>query len=94
MSELTKLVTEKGYKYYDWNISSDDAEPGHHTKEEIYSKVTNNLRKDRSNIVLMHDVKPYTRDALREIIKYCKNNGYHIEKINMSTKMITQKVNN
>ena len=94
MSELTKMVTDKGYKYYDWNISNDDSEPGNHTPEEVKNKVINNLRKDRVNMVLMHDIKPHTRDALREIIKYCKSNGYHFERITMSTDMITQHVNN
>ena len=94
MSELTKLVLEKGYKYYDWNISSDDAEAGNHTKEEIFTKVTSNLRKDRVNMVLMHDIKPYTRDAIKNIIKYGKSHGYHFEKITTATDMITQHINN
>ncbi|MBQ2640350.1 MAG: polysaccharide deacetylase family protein [Bacilli bacterium] len=94
MSELTKMVIDRGYKYYDWNISNDDSEPGNHTSEEVKNKVINSLRKDRVNMVLMHDIKPHTRDALRDIIRYCKSNGYHMEKINMSTKMITQHVNN
>ena len=45
-------------------------------------------------MVLMHDIKPYTRDALRNIIKYGKSNGYRFEKITMDTEMITQRVNN
>lgn len=94
MSELTKLVTQKGYKYYDWNISSDDAEAWAHTKEEIYNKVTKNLSKDKVNMVLMHDIKPYTRDAIRNIIKYCKQHGYRMERITITTDMITQHVNN
>ena len=94
MSELTKTVLQKGYKYYDWNISSDDAEPWPHTKEEIYNKVTRSLSKDKTNMVLMHDIKPYTRDAIRNIIKYCKKHGYRMERITQSTDMITQHVNN
>ena len=93
MSTLTQEVLNRGYKYYDWNISSGDA--GNTTDPNVvYSNVVNSLRTDRANMVLMHDIKPYTRDALRNIIKYGKSNGYRFEKITMDTEMITQRVNN
>lgn len=93
MSRLTKEVVNRGYKYYDWNVSSGDA--GATTLASgVYSNVVNSLRHDRVNMVLMHDVKAHTRDALRDIIKFGKNNGYRFEKITMDTEMITQRVNN
>jgi len=93
MSYLTEEVLNRGFKYYDWNISSGDA--GNTTDPEIvYSNVVNSLRHDRINMVLMHDIKPYTRDALRRIIRYGKDNGYTFEKITMDTEMIRQRVNN
>ena len=93
MSRLTKEVVNRGYKYYDWNISSGDA--GNTTQASgVYSNVVNSLRHDRVNMVLMHDTKSYTRDAVRDIIRYGKNNGYRFEKITMDTEMITQRVNN
>ena len=45
-------------------------------------------------MVLMHDIKTYTRDALRDIIRYGKENGYVFDKITQNTEMITQRVNN
>ncbi|MBQ9019204.1 MAG: polysaccharide deacetylase family protein [Bacilli bacterium] len=93
MSRITQEVLNRGFKYYDWNISSGDA--GNTTEASgVYNNVVNSLRHDRVNMVLMHDIKPYTRDALRDIIKYGKNNGYRFEKITMDTEMITQRVNN
>lgn len=93
MSRLTKEVVNRGYKYYDWNINSGDA--GETTDpNEVYNYVVKNLRRDRVNMVLMHDIKPYTRDALRNIIHYCKDNGYRMSKITYSTEMVTQRVNN
>ena len=94
MSFLTQDLLSKGYKYYDWNLSSGDASYGSHTGEEISRNVINNLSSTRVNMVLMHDIKPYTRDALRDIIRYGKEHGYTFDKITMSTNMITQKVNN
>lgn len=94
MTNLTNEVINRGFKYYDWNISSGDASGGNHTKEEIASNVINSLRKDRINMVLMHDIKTYTRDALRQIIRYGKDNGYFFDKITMETEMLRQKINN
>ncbi len=93
MTRLTQEVLNRGYKYYDWNISSGDA--GSTTEARgVYFNVVSNLRHDRVNMVLMHDIKSYTRDAIRDIIRYGKNNGYRFEKITMDTEMITQRVNN
>ena len=93
MTRLTSEVLNRGYKYYDWNISSGDA--GNTTDpNQVYLNVVSNLRRDRPNMVLMHDIKSYTRDALRNIIHYCKENGYPMEAITYHTEMITQRVNN
>ena len=54
MTELTKEVIEKGYRYYDWNVDSNDA-GGAMTKEEIYNNVISGLSVNRENVVLMHD---------------------------------------
>ena len=94
MSTLTQEVQNRGFKYYDWNLSSGDAAGGSPAPETIYNNVVSNLRRDRPNMVLMHDIKTYTRDALRDIIRYGKNNGYRFEKITMDTEMVTQRVNN
>lgn len=94
MSTLTTEVVNRGYKYYDWNVSSGDAAGGRPTAEDIKNNVVNSLRKDRINMVLMHDIKTYTRDALRDIIIYGKENGYTFEKITMNTEMVKQRVNN
>lgn len=93
MSTLTRETLIRGYKYYDWNINSGDA--GLTTdKNEEYKNVINHLSHDKVNIVLMHDIKPHTRDALKKIIDYGKSNGYRFDKITNETEMMTQKVNN
>lgn len=94
MSLLTVEVLNRGYRYYDWNISSGDAAVPAPTADQIFNNVVNNLSKNRVNMVLMHDIKPYTRDALRNIIQYAKREGYTFEKITTKTEMITQRVNN
>lgn len=93
MTRVTSEVLNRGYRYYDWNISSGDA--GATTDpNEVYSNVVNSLSHEKVNMVLMHDIKSYTRDALRNIIKYGKDNGYTFEAITMDTAMVRQGVNN
>lgn len=97
MTILTSEVLNRGYKYYDWNVDSGDAGncvSASNKSNCVYKNVTKNLSKKRSNIVLMHDIKSYTKDALRDIIAYGKANGYTFKAITTDTTMITQRVNN
>ena len=93
MTTLASMVLDRGYRYYDWNVSSGDA-GGANTSSQVYYNVVNNLSMSRSNVVLMHDIKPQTRDALRDIIHYGKNNGYTFSKITMDTYMVRHGINN
>ena len=94
MTTLTSEVLRRGFKYYDWNLSSGDASGGNISSDYVKNNVINNLKKNRVNMVLLHDIKVVTRDAIRDIIRYGKDNGYSFEKITMDTSMITQRVNN
>ena len=93
MSELTKEVVNRGYKYYDWNVDSNDA-GGASTSYQVYYNVISNLNKNRANMVLMHDAKVTTKGAIRDIIHYGKANGYEFKQITMDTYMIRHGVNN
>ena len=95
MTTLTKEVINRGYVYFDWNISSGDA-GGTKNAIGIYNNVVNGLRYNRANVVLMHDLnsKTYTKEALKNIIIYGKENGYIFQKITDNTPMVTMKVNN
>ena len=94
MTDLTKEVIDLGYRYYDWNVSSGDA-GGAKSSDDVYKNVINNLKKNRSNIVLMHDFSnSKSVDALEDIIDYGLANGYRFDKIDMTTPMIRHGVNN
>ena len=95
MTYLSQEVTKKGYKYFDWNVSSEDA-GGVHSSGEVYNNVINNLSPTRANIVLMHDFENnyYTLGALKNIIEYAKNQGYTFSKITLETPQITHQINN
>lgn len=94
MTRLTQKVTEYGYKYYDWNIDSKDAAGAN--KDEVYNNVINSLKSHNysTNIVLMHDIKSSTKDALDNIIKDALDIGYTFSNINDYTSEVHHRINN
>ena len=95
MTILSNEVVSRGYKYFDWNVSSGDA-GGARTSQDVYNNVINRLRKNRANVVLMHDFSGNTKtlNALADIIDYGLNNGYTFSNITESTPMVTHNINN
>ena len=93
MTTLVNDTLNKGYQYYDWNIDSGDASFANNPTK-LYNSVINSLSHDKYNVILMHDTKTYTRDALSKIIDYCLSNGYSFESININTMPVRQRLNN
>jgi len=93
MTELSNLVLNYGYKYFDWNVDAMDASSARNGSD-VYYNVTSNLNRNRANVVLMHDTKNITATALRNIIRFGKENGYSFNKIDMNTKMVRHSVSN
>ena len=75
MTRLTQQVTEKGFVYFDWNVDSKDA-GGATTAQEVYLNVTYSVSNKTESVVLMHDIKSYTVDAIESIIIWALQNGY------------------
>ena len=94
VTRITNKLTENDYYYFDWNIDSNDAS-GHQTKESIYNNVVHKIH-NGTNIVLMHDLidKKTTVEALPDIIKFAKENGYTFAKITKNTPQIHHHINN
>ena len=84
MNTLTNMVVNKGFTYFDWNVSAADA-GGCTTSSCVYNSIVNGLSKSRVNVVLIHDTKMYSADALSDVIKYAKENNYVFKKIDSST---------
>ena len=75
MTRLTQAVTEKGYQYFDWNVSSGDAGLTTDTNV-VYQNVIDGVKNYNSSIVLQHDSKGYSVDAVERIIQWGLDNGY------------------
>lgn len=75
MSRLTNEVVDKGYRYFDWNVSSGDAGSAN-TARKVYENVINGIKGRNVSVVLQHDTKGFSVDAVEEIIIWGLENGY------------------
>lgn len=87
MRTLRSEVLNKGYTYFDWNVSADDA-AGCTNSTCVYNNVIKGLSKSKTNVVLIHDIKSYSADALEKIIQYGKNNNYEFKVIDEYTPVV------
>ncbi len=75
MTRLTKLVQEQGYRYYDWNVDSDDAGSAW-TADKVFQNVVAGIGSKKNSVVLQHDIKSYSVEAVEKIIQWGLENGY------------------
>lgn len=92
MSYSVTKMNELGYVYYDWNVDSEDAAGANRTK--IVKNVINGISSRNYSVVLMHDIKRPTIDAIEEIIVYALDNGYTFDVLSTDTATVHHHVNN
>ena len=93
MSALTKNLTAMGYRYFDWNVSSGDA--GETTdKDVVVANVIAGISKHNISVVLQHDIKKYSVEAVEEIIVWGLANGYTFLPMDSTTPEVHHGVNN
>ena len=75
MTRLAKAVEDRGYAYFDWNVSGGDA--GTTTDpDEVYRYVIEGIQAHENSVVLLHDSKSYTVDTVERILIWCLENNY------------------
>ena len=75
MTRLTKAVVDAGFQYFDWNVDSNDA-GGAKTDNQVFRNVINGIGDKKAAVVLQHDIKRYSIDAVERIINWGLKNGY------------------
>ena len=85
MSRLASIMTEKGYVYFDWTFDSGDTSKNKNKASDIINTFKTYLNKHGDNIVLMHDIKKSTLEALPSVLEYTKNLGYTFKVITENT---------
>lgn len=93
MTTLVQEMLARGYEYCDWNVSSGDA-GGSGSEQSVINNVINGCSKRKSSIVLQHDIKRFSVNAVDDIIKWGLANGYTFKAIDKDTALIHYKPNN
>ncbi|MCD8384958.1 MAG: polysaccharide deacetylase family protein [Clostridiales bacterium] len=93
MTALTQAVEDMGYQYFDWNVTSGDA--GETTSTEVVAQnVISGIRQHSVSVVLQHDIKSFSVDAVEEIIAWGIENGYTFLPLDETSPTAHHKVNN
>ena len=93
MSRLTRIMTDMGYKYFDWNVSSGDAGETSSTRQ-IIKNIEDGCSQFRASVVLQHDIKDYSVAAVEEVLKWGQANGYSFKALQLDSPGAHHGVNN
>jgi len=92
MTELSNLLLENNYSYYDWNVDSKDTQTS--DPEQIYNNVIQEIEKKDISMVLLHDIKKANIISIEKIISYGLEKGYTFLPIDSTTPIIRHSINN
>lgn len=76
MTRLAKSVQEKGFCYFDWNVSTTDGNASTRTSDVVRDHAIAGMKSKNIAVVLMHDTHSHTVNAVEEIINFGLENGY------------------
>lgn len=93
MTQLTKSLQDDGYHYFDWNVSSGDAGETTQTSKVI-ENVINGCSGKQVSVVLQHDIKGFSVDAVKDIIEWGLSNGYTFKPLDENSPTAHHGVNN
>lgn len=93
MSELAQELPNRGYSYCDWNVVSGDAGEVS-TEQAVINNVINRCSGKKMSIVLQHDIKSFSVNAVDDIIEWGLMNGYTFKAMDETTPLIQNAPNN
>lgn len=93
MTRLTQALTDMGYQYFDWNVSSGDAGETTST-DQVFENVISGMQNHNVSIVLQHDIKGFSVAAVERIIVWGLANGYTFLPLDASSPTAHHRVNN
>lgn len=87
MTALSQSLSYHGYLYCDWNVSSGDA-GGANTTALVSANVIAGIQRQSVSVVLQHDIKSFSVEAVDEIIFWGLENGYRFLPLTDSSPMV------
>ncbi len=86
MTELSRIMTEQGYIYFDWNVDCNDSR--YKDTQSVITSTISQLSNKTNAVVLMHDIKNYTVEAVPAIIEHCLENGYTFKVLDETSPLV------
>ncbi|WP_455721565.1 polysaccharide deacetylase family protein [Agathobacter sp.] len=93
MTQLTNDVTARGLLYCDWNVSSGDAGETKNT-DTVVQNVISGVQQHNVSVVLQHDIKGFSVNAVERIIQWGLSEGYTFLPLTTSSPMVHHGINN
>ena len=93
MTRLTKELPARGFQYFDWNVDSNDA-GGAQTADEVFNNVIKGIGNRTNSVVLQHDTRGFSVDAVERIIAWGLCNGYTFKALDKDSPGCHHGVNN
>ncbi len=95
VTEIANEMTNRGYIYFDWNLSSGDADGKGASTDKIISNVVNRVDKCSAHcVILFHDYKPTTANAIEPILAELTKRGYNFATLNENSPTVHAKILN
>ncbi len=83
-------MLRRGFLYYDWSASANDAKSGERTITEVTQTVLTGVKKTKNTpIVVLHDSAEDTARALGNLLSELRKAGYTCEALNNTVRPVT-----
>lgn len=91
---IAQEMKQRGFVYYDWNVSSGDASGKKYTPEQITSNILKGCQGHNRAMILCHNSKPKraTLDAMPKVIEELKAQGYRFAALDETIRPIKFKL--
>ena len=93
MTALARDLEDMGYRYFDWNVSAQDA-----SFTASYRSTVNNVKRYLTEyphaVVLMHETQLFSVNAVPEIIRYALSQGYEFRALDPSSPTVHHPLQN
>ena len=86
IGSIVQEMKNRGFVYYDWNVSSGDASGKNYSSEQIASNILKGCQGHNRAIILCHNSKPKraTLEAMPTVIEELKAQGYRFAALDES----------
>jgi len=94
MSSLSRMVEEKGFKYFDWNVSSGDASGSVLSSDVYANNIINGLGNGTNYVVLQHDTNINSIRSVSTVIEYGLAHGYSFKALDVNGPIVHHRIAN